>query len=85
MTYDLRRLRLHGVIEKIPRTHRYQVTQQGMKICLFFTKVHARVIRGDLAQINGGFPHAPNRLIASAMNHLEKAVEGHIQAARLAA
>jgi hypothetical protein len=25
-TYDLRRLRLHGFIERIPGTHRYQVT-----------------------------------------------------------
>ncbi len=26
MSYDLRRLRLHGLIERIPRTHRYQLT-----------------------------------------------------------
>src|SRR5262249_3525545 len=25
-TYDLRRLRLHGLIERIPKTHRYRVT-----------------------------------------------------------
>ena len=27
MTYDLRRLRLYGLIERIPKTHRYQVTE----------------------------------------------------------
>jgi DNA-binding HxlR family transcriptional regulator len=27
MTYDLRRLRLHGLIERIPHSHRYQITQ----------------------------------------------------------
>jgi hypothetical protein len=26
MTYDLRRLRLHGIIERIPHSHRYQLT-----------------------------------------------------------
>ena len=26
MAYDLRRLRLHGLIERIPRTHRYTLT-----------------------------------------------------------
>ena len=29
MTYHLRRLRLHGLIERIPGTHRYQVTRLG--------------------------------------------------------
>lgn len=85
MTYDLRRLRLHGLIEKIPHTQRYQVTDEGMKISLFFTKVHARVIRGGLAQINDGFPSAPNRQLACAMNRLNKAIDEHIQAAKLAA
>src|ERR1700686_2512776 len=29
MTYDLRRLRLHGLIERVPHTHRYQATPLG--------------------------------------------------------
>jgi hypothetical protein len=32
MTYDLRRLRLHGLIERIPHSHRYQTTADGLKI-----------------------------------------------------
>ena len=28
-TYDLRRLRLRGLVERIPRTHRYRVTEAG--------------------------------------------------------
>ena len=35
MTYHLRRLRLHGLIERIPGTHRYQVTRQGWRAALF--------------------------------------------------
>ena len=31
ITYDLRRLRVHGLIERIPRTHRYQVTDTGLR------------------------------------------------------
>ena len=31
MTYDLRRLRAHGLIERIPHTHRYQVTDTGFR------------------------------------------------------
>ena len=36
MSYDLRRLRLHGLIERIPHTHRYQVTEMGNPDCLLF-------------------------------------------------
>ena len=51
MTYDLRRLRLHGIIERIPHTHRYQVTPQGLKVALFFTRTYARLLRPKLAAI----------------------------------
>ena len=30
MTYHLRRLRLHGLIERLPKTHRYRVTEAGL-------------------------------------------------------
>lgn len=36
MTYNLRGLRLHGLIEKIPNTHRYQPTQLENRRCQFF-------------------------------------------------
>jgi hypothetical protein len=45
MTYDLRRLRLHGMIERVPKTHRYQVTDFGFRVALFFTRTHARLVR----------------------------------------
>lgn len=45
MTYDLRRLRLHGLIERIPGSHRYQVTDLGLAAALFLTRAHNRLIR----------------------------------------
>jgi hypothetical protein len=56
MTYHLRRLRLHGLIQRIPDTHRYQVTDFGWRVALFFTRTYARLIRPGLAQI---IPNAP--------------------------
>jgi hypothetical protein len=56
MTYDLRRLRLHGMIERIPKTHRYRVTEFGLRAALFFTRVHARLYRPVVAQV---MPNAP--------------------------
>jgi hypothetical protein len=37
MSYDLRRLRLQGIIERIPRSHRYQLTPSGLRIALLFS------------------------------------------------
>jgi hypothetical protein len=31
MTYDLRRLRLKGLIHRIPKTHRYTATTYGIR------------------------------------------------------
>ena len=61
-TYDLRRLRLHGLIERIPRTPRYQITETGLRHALFLTRVHDRVIRTGSAQLTDPDPPAPSRL-----------------------
>jgi hypothetical protein len=62
MTYHLRRLRLHGLIQRIPDTHRYQVTDFGWRVALFFTRTYARLIRPGLAQIIPNAPPMNNRL-----------------------
>jgi hypothetical protein len=85
MTYDLRRLRLHGIIERIPGTHRYEVTPEGLRICLFLTKVHVRVIRPGVSQLMDGCPKAPNRPVANAMRQLDRSMEQLIAEAKLAA
>jgi hypothetical protein len=51
MTYHLRRLRLHGLIERIAGTHRYRVTSQGSRTLLFCTRTYNRLLRPGLAQI----------------------------------
>jgi hypothetical protein len=51
MTYHLRRLRLHGLIERIPKSHRYRVTDQGWRTILFCTRCHNRLLRPGLAQL----------------------------------
>lgn len=51
MSYDLRRLRLHGLIERVPKTHRYHVTDLGFRAALFLTRSYARLLRPGLASI----------------------------------
>jgi hypothetical protein len=51
MTYHLRRLRLHGLIKRIPGTHRYALTRQGARTATFCTRIYNRLLRPGLAQI----------------------------------
>jgi hypothetical protein len=51
MTYDLRRLRLHEIIERVPHTHRYQVTPFGLQVAMFFTRTYNRLLRTGLSEI----------------------------------
>jgi hypothetical protein len=51
LSYELRRLRLHGLIERIPKSHRYRVTTLGLRTALFFTRAYARLIRPGYAQL----------------------------------
>src|SRR5262249_204077 len=52
MTYQLRRLRLHGLIVRLPGSHRDEVTQRGLRTALFFTRSYARVVRPGLAALS---------------------------------
>lgn len=85
MTYDLRRLRLHGLIERIPSSRRYRVTSAGLRIGLFFTKVHSRLLRGGLSQLFDPTDVSLSRPLAAAVNRVEKIIEGQIQCAKIAA
>ena len=51
MTYHLRRLRWHGLIERIPQSHRYRVTRRGWRTVLFCTRIDNRALRPGLALI----------------------------------
>jgi len=48
MTYDLRRLREHGLIERMPRTNRYQITELGRRAAVFIPRVLERVLPAGL-------------------------------------
>jgi hypothetical protein len=43
LTDDLRRRRHHGLIDRLPGTHRYRVSDLGLRQALFLTRVHDRV------------------------------------------
>jgi hypothetical protein len=51
MSDDLRRLRLHGIIERIAGTRRYRLTGAGLKTALFYSRVYQRGLRPGLSRL----------------------------------
>ena len=50
MTYDLGRLAGHGLIARIPKSHRYRPTPDGLRQAAFLTKLADRVLDPGLAR-----------------------------------
>ena len=69
MTYDLRRLRLHGLIARLPHTHRYHVTDTGLPTAVFLTRVHDRFLPTGLAEITDLTSSRPLRTAARQYQH----------------
>ena len=65
MTYDLRRLRLKGLIYRPPKTHRYFLTPYGWKIARLFSRLESRVFRPAVAMFTGNDAVLPFPLRAS--------------------
>ena len=65
MTYDLRRLRLKGLIFRPPRTNRYFVTPYGWKVARLFSRLEARVFRPAIALFTSNHAVLPFPLRAS--------------------
>jgi len=82
MTYDLRRLRLHGLIARIPRTHRYRLTEEGLRTALFFTRTHARLFRPGLSHVLAPAPPGTVRTTTPFVK-LEEAIDACCHAAHL--
>jgi hypothetical protein len=63
MSYHLRRLRLHGLIQRIPKTHRYRLTDFGLRTAVFCTRAYARIFRHGLGMVLPTTSPVPNPLL----------------------
>jgi hypothetical protein len=79
MSYDLRRLRLHGLIERAPGTNSYALTPEGIRVAVFFTKLRARLL-GPLLEAHQ--PPAPREL-RQALGTIEHVLGDYLSNARL--
>ena len=79
-SYDLARLRLNGLITRIPDCNRYRLTSDGLAFAIFYTKVHDRLLRPLLAA--DGPPAPPS--IRKALRTIDIHITQRIDNARLA-
>ena len=79
MTYDLRRLRLAGLIHRIEHTNTYALTPDGIKFAVFYTKLCNRLLRPLMAADQA---QAPPRTPA-ALDVISQHVDDYISRARL--
>jgi hypothetical protein len=77
MTYDLRRLRLAGLITRIEHTNRYVLTADGIKFAVFYTKLRNRLLRplmaADQAQAPPELRHALDTIAQHVDDYIDRA------------
>ncbi|MGH7079028.1 MAG: hypothetical protein ACREFU_13125 [Acetobacteraceae bacterium] len=54
IAYPLRRLHLHGMIERLLHGHRYRVTNRGWRPALSSSRTYNRLLRPGLAAVRPG-------------------------------
>ena len=84
MTYDLRRLRLKGLIHRIPTTHRYTTTTYGLKVAFFYAKLYLRILRPEWAALLPADDQLP-RPLRAALDALDAQISKIHEEAALAA
>jgi hypothetical protein len=72
MTYDLRRLRLHGMIARIPGTQRYTLTANGVRAAFLYTMLRRRL--RQLRPLSDSEAVSPPSPLAAALRRIDAAV-----------
>lgn len=85
MSYELRRLRLHGLIERLPETHRYRLTELGLRTAMFYTRVYSRVLRPGLAIVAPSDTNPSQSPMQRCFRAAENAVNSWCDDAKIAA
>ena len=90
LRYDLSKLRIKGLVEKLPRSRRYRLSPQGYSICLIFLKLFERVYaplsaaRLDPVPGDASLPPHKNTLLDRLYSRLNAALDRLLHASGLA-
>jgi hypothetical protein len=83
MTYQLRRLKLHGLIERIPSTNRYELTDWGRRVIVFYHRLYGRVLLPAMSHLSNLAPDSESDGLRLRINQLDQQINGLLQAAHL--
>ena len=75
---------MHGLIVRQPNSHRYRVTDFGLRVTLFFTRSYARLLRPGLAHVTAETEIA-NSPLGHAFNQVESVLNQWIAREKLVA
>jgi hypothetical protein len=84
MSYHLRRLRLHGLIHRIPKTHRYRLTNFGLRAAVFCTRTYARIFRRGMGMALPATSPVPSTLLRC-FDKLEQEINSWVDRAKMVA
>ena len=80
MSYDLRRLKLKGIINRKKDSNRYHLSDFGLRTACFFTKTEKRIFsKATIPLDNKNKPKG----LEKAFNNVDKAIENIINEAKL--
>ena len=82
-TYDLRRLRVHGLIRRIPHSNRYLPTEDGLRAALVLTQTHNRILTPAIAAANDPLTDLPH--LHRAINNVKTVIDRYATQQGLAA
>jgi predicted MarR family transcription regulator len=70
MSYDLARLRVKGLIRRRPGTNTYDLTADGQRVAIFYTKVHDHLLAPLIAADQPPAPVDLRRALATIDRHV---------------
>jgi hypothetical protein len=74
-SYDLGRLRVNGLITRVPGRNRYRLTDDGLRFAIFYTKLHDRLLRPLLATDQPPAPPPLRKALRTINIHITEAID----------
>ena len=87
LRYDLRKIKAHGLIERVGRRYAYRLSDKGAKVALLFVLFHKRVcgpIANSLFHHQPDPKHSPNTKLETALHRADQAIERVIEVLKAA-
>lgn len=89
MTYDLRRLRGHGIVRKLEGSNKYEATTEGLHLAIWLTRTEKKLYGNGLSGILADEPHTPThpriRRLRRAVERLDKEITYYLKEEQIAA